>query len=131
MFLPLPAHATDHGLNRSAVFPAAWTLFRSRANFGGHGAAHISKTSDRFPDCILFGLALIEGQQTSAATLQLSWADNSSDESGFSIERKLGVGGIFAVVNKTAANVTAYSDPGLADNTTYCYRVNAFNNSGS
>ena len=74
---------------------------------------------------------LIEGQQASAATLQLSWADNSSDESGFSIERKLEVGGIFAVVNKTAANVTAYSDPGLADNTTYCYRVNAFNNSGS
>jgi hypothetical protein len=68
---------------------------------------------------------------TSAATLQLSWVDNSSDEAGFSIERKVGTNGIYTVIATVGANVTTYKDINLTDGTTYCYRVNAFNSAGS
>lgn len=65
-----------------------------------------------------------------AASLQLSWNDNSDNEDGFNIERKLGPSGTYAVVGSVGANVTSYTDANLADNTTYCYRVNAFNSAG-
>jgi len=65
-----------------------------------------------------------------AASLQLSWIDNSQDEDGFHIERKLGTSGTFSLIATTGLDVTSYSDATLADNTTYCYRVNAFNSAG-
>jgi hypothetical protein len=76
-------------------------------------------------------LSLFSNDQATAATLQLSWADNSSDETGFHVERKLGVAGEYSVIATTGADVTSYDDSSLADNTTYCYRVNAFNSAGS
>ena len=66
-----------------------------------------------------------------AASLQASWIDNSQDEDGFHIERKLGPSGIFSLIATTAPNATSYSDSNLASNTTYCYRVNAFNSAGN
>lgn len=81
---------------------------------------------------VLASLVLLQipNDQASAAGLQLTWADNSTDETGFKIERRLSAG-TFGIVASVAANVTSYSDSGLIDNTTYCYRVNAFNGVGS
>ena len=69
--------------------------------------------------------------QARAATLQLAWTDNSNNETGFKIERKAGTGGTFAVLANVTSNVNTYSDASLADSTTYCYRVNAFNDAGA
>jgi hypothetical protein len=66
-----------------------------------------------------------------AAQLQLNWVDNSSDESGFNIERKTGTTGTYAQIASVGANVTSYTDSSLTSSTTYCYRVNAFNNAGT
>jgi hypothetical protein len=69
--------------------------------------------------------------QAHANGFQLTWADNSTNEDGFIIERKTGTSGIFARIASVGANVTSYADAGLADATTYCYRVNAFNSAGN
>ena len=74
---------------------------------------------------------LMSNDRVIAATLQLSWADNSSNEDGFHIERKLGNTGTYSIVATTAANITSYTDSGLAESSTYCYRVNAFNTAGA
>lgn len=66
-----------------------------------------------------------------AASLQLNWADNSPDETGFHVERKLGTSGAYSNIATVGANVTSYIDSSLADGTTYCYRLNAFNNAGN
>ena len=57
----------------------------------------------------------------------LSWTDNSSNETGFSIERKIGANGTYAVIATVNPNVTSYCDGGLVPNTTYYYRVQATN----
>ena len=61
----------------------------------------------------------------SSSRINLTWQDNSSDETGFLIERKTGAGGIWAQIGTAAANATSYIDNGLAGNTTYYYRVEA------
>lgn len=60
---------------------------------------------------------------------ELTWIDNSNNENGFKVERKNGV------INSTnpyseIANVTTanYSDPTALPNSTYTYRVYAYNN---
>ncbi len=64
-----------------------------------------------------------------SSTIGLAWVDNATDEAGFTIERSLG-GAAFAEVAAVGANATAYTDTGLAAETTYWYRVRAFNAGG-
>jgi len=66
-----------------------------------------------------------------AASFQLTWSDNSSNEDGFNIERKTGTAGSFSLIATAAANSTSYVNSNLADGTTYCYRLNAFNSAGA
>lgn len=56
----------------------------------------------------------------------LNWEDNSSNETGFSIQRSTN-GVDFTFVNNLTANVLTYTDNSVAPNTTYYYRVFAFN----
>ena len=80
---------------------------------------------------ILTGVAFaVQPTVATAATLQLSWVDNSQNENGFSIERKVGTNSVYSVTATVGPNVTTYKDINLADATTYCYRVNAFNSAG-
>ncbi len=64
-----------------------------------------------------------------ANRIDLSWQDNSIDETGFKIERKTG-SEPFTFIHTTTANQTYYSDVGLNEKTTYTYRVCAINNEG-
>ena len=57
----------------------------------------------------------------------LSWTDNSNNiEDGFSIERKTGVSGTYAVIGTTGTGVATYIDNMVSGGTTYFYRVRAF-----
>jgi len=64
---------------------------------------------------------------TSNTSISLSWVDNSTNEDGFRIERKLGATGTFAQIGTVGAGVTTYSDSGLTSNSYYYYRVRAYN----
>jgi hypothetical protein len=58
--------------------------------------------------------------------LSLTWLDNSTGEIGFSIERSTGTTGTYVEVAAIGSGVMAYTDSSVADATTYCYRVRAF-----
>jgi endonuclease/exonuclease/phosphatase family metal-dependent hydrolase len=64
----------------------------------------------------------------SASKIKLTWNDKSDNEDGFKIERKYGSGWIQKAT--VLSNSTAYSDTGLSANTTYTYRVCAYNGFG-
>jgi hypothetical protein len=61
------------------------------------------------------------------AQLNLTWLDSSTDETGFALERSTGTTGAFAEITRTGPGVMAYTDSSVADATSYCYRVRAFN----
>lgn len=74
------------------------------------------------------------GTAVSGVRIDLSWADNSSDESGFRVERAPdagGVAGTYAQIASVGANVTTYSSTGLTAATTYWYRVRSYNAVGT
>lgn len=79
---------------------------------------------------LLLLAALAWHGKADAAQLTLAWTDNSNNEDGFKIERKLGQTGTFAQIATVGADITSYTDAGLAAGTTYCYRVRAFNTAG-
>jgi len=69
--------------------------------------------------------------EANAAQLSLTWTDNSANEDGFKIERKQGPAATFDEVATVGVNISSFIDPGLADGTTYCYQVRAFNADGN
>ena len=68
----------------------------------------------------------------SKSQIDVSWRDNSTNESGFELDRSTaGASGAFTLRVTTGPNVTRYSDQGLDPSTQYCYKVRAFQTAGS
>src|SRR4029077_7165516 len=92
---------------------------------------HLNRFVSLCLTCLLIFSALVWHEDISqAASLRLSWVDNSQNENGFDVERKAGTNGVFSTVVTLGSNVTSYTDANLSDSTTYCYRVRAFNSVG-
>jgi hypothetical protein len=66
----------------------------------------------------------------SISEIDLTWADNSSDEDGFRIERKESAAGTWGEIASVPAGSASYPDTVLASSTKYYYRVLAYNGSG-
>lgn len=68
----------------------------------------------------------------SESRIDVSWKDNSTNESGFEVHRSTaGVNGAFALLASTGAGVIGYSDVGLNPLKEYCYKVRAFRVTGN
>ena len=74
------------------------------------------------PPTNLTALAVSDSQ------IKLTWNDNTTNESGYSIERSI-IKGDFSIIATLPANANTYLDEGLQDNTSYTYRVRALGTS--
>ncbi|MBI1742226.1 S8 family serine peptidase [Candidatus Acetothermia bacterium] len=64
--------------------------------------------------------------------ISLIWRDNSTNEDGFKIERRLQSDPIanYAEITRVGPSATSFSDTTVLPATAYCYRVRAFNRDG-
>ena len=69
----------------------------------------------------------LTGELVSSTQINLTWTDESINETGFNIERRLD-GGSFIFVGTVNADTINFSDVGLTANTNYTYRVISFRN---
>lgn len=113
--------------NDTAVQPgSSYTYFIVSTNTGGDSASSTgaSATTPTAAPVAPSGLAVsVQG----ATSLTLNWTDNSVNETGFKIERKGPGDADFVEIFVTAANATSFTNTGLAQTSTYLYRVRATN----
>ena len=72
----------------------------------------------------------LTGTVISSTQINLSWTDNSTNETSFKIERKSGSSS-YAIVGTTLNDITTFVDSGLIPGTTYTYRVYSNNSVGN
>ncbi len=68
--------------------------------------------------------------QVSETEMELNWVDTSLDEEGFTIERRKKDGG-FQEIARVDIDTTSYSDTDLEGESSYSYRVTAYNQYGN
>jgi len=66
----------------------------------------------------------------SATEIDLHWKDQSGNEAGFVVERRIGKTGPFTQLAVVGTGTVTYIDAALTSNTTYSYRVRATNAAG-
>jgi serine protease AprX len=100
----------------------------SRAMIQGDNTASMAVVSEAgLPPGAPGGLKAAAASKTQ---INLTWADNSSDETGFRVERSNdGVG--FSQVAAVGAGVKSYASTGLTGGKKYYYRVRAYNANGN
>lgn len=106
----------------ATAFPSGSTCTPARCGSGivNATAALLLAQAGFFPPANLRATTL------STAEIELTWNDNSVDETGFQIERCQGVGCTsFSLLTTVGPNVTTYTDGGLSADTSYGYRVRA------
>ncbi|MFH1148329.1 MAG: NBR1-Ig-like domain-containing protein, partial [Pseudomonadota bacterium] len=65
--------------------------------------------------------------KVSPSRIDLAWVDNANNETGYKIERKLGAEGTYSVIATLGPNASAFADTQVAWESTYYYRVRAYN----
>ena len=100
------------------------------SDYASLGQYFISGTvqSSQFPPAAPASLFAVPA---SSSQINLSWSDISDNENGFAIERAANSGGNWTEIGFAAANTPSFTDNGLAENSTYFYRVAAYNLVGS
>lgn len=73
----------------------------------------------------------LQARVVSSTEVELNWIDNSENETGFIIERKMSSDYTWSNIGTLAVNTTTYKDTGLSPENTYLYRVKAVNNAAS
>ncbi len=71
----------------------------------------------------------LSGKLVIPKNIKLTWTDNSTNETGFKIERKIGTGN-YIEIGTVNADITYFTDSNLSNNTSHTYRVYSFNSLG-
>ncbi|MDP2167899.1 MAG: S8 family serine peptidase [Thermodesulfovibrionales bacterium] len=79
------------------------------------------------PQAIIMPPSGVSAALVSASAANISWADNSANETDFNVEKKEGSAGVYALITTLPADTTTYQNTGLTEGITYYYRVVAVN----
>ncbi|MBC7194793.1 MAG: fibronectin type III domain-containing protein, partial [Caldisericia bacterium] len=125
----LPANTTIY--SDTSVSPNTKYYYRVKAknSFGDSGYSNeisVTTPSCGTPPNAPTNLTL---NVISSSQINLSWSDNSDNEDGFKVERKV-EGGSYSLIATLGANITSYNDTSLSPNTKYYYKIIAFNSFG-
>jgi inhibitor of cysteine peptidase len=94
----------------------------------GLGASYVVYGTVNVPPAAPGSLDAALGAQTQ---VNLTWNDTSTNEAGFLIERSPNGASSWSQIATVGADVTTYTNTGLALSTTYYYRVQAYNPFGN
>jgi hypothetical protein len=120
---------SDRGLGCQTAY-----YYRIRANNSVGDSSYSNEanaTTQTCPPSAPAAPTVLNAVTASSCEINVSWTDNSSNEDGFKIERKQGVGGTYAQIAIVGMGVNNYSDSACACGVSYYYRVRAYNGYGN
>ncbi len=120
------ASYSDTGLSAATTY--IYRVCASNAAGDSSYADSASATTSASAANVPVEATALSGQAVSATQINLTWSDNSSNETGFRIQRDAGSG--FSTLTTVTAGRTFYHDTGLTPSATYSYRVVAYNSTG-
>lgn len=125
-FYILAAGANGTAANEANVTVGRTYYFRMRALLPGGTTTAASNTVEApLTAGQLTAPTNLRGLMQSSTSVQLSWSDNSSNESGFEVQRAVTGTNGFTVIQTTASGATSMVDSSLLATTSYTYRVRA------
>ncbi len=114
---------THFSLKRIVLLIALFTLTACGGGGGGGGGGGPSQTIPIEPTSVV-------ASTLSESGIRVTWVDNSDNEDGFRVERSLDQTVGFTEIAATGPDETMIDDNGLNADTTYYYRLSAFNTAG-
>lgn len=121
-------------------YPIVITYYQGGGGYGmevywkntasGIGSRQLIPNASFMEDVSLPGSAPVPPTQLTATAISynridLTWTDNSSNETGFQLYRSINNAGPYAVVATIPSNTTSYSDQAVDPSTKYYYRIQA------
>lgn len=85
---------------------------------------------DEFEEAPVAAPTAVSATAVSYNKINLTWNDNSNNETGFEIYRSTAMNGVFTAVGSVPTNTTSFSDSGLTVSTRYYYKVRAISAEG-
>lgn len=73
----------------------------------------------------------LSARALSKTSISLTWRDNANNETGYYVERSPNGVNSWTLIGTVGQNITSFTSGGLAANTTYYYRVQAYNAIGT
>ncbi|MDX2305821.1 MAG: T9SS type A sorting domain-containing protein [Microscillaceae bacterium] len=131
--ITVPANTTSYtditGLNAATQYCYKVRAFNTGG--GNETAAQCATTQStlQLPNAPS-NLTAVAPSNANDTQINLSWSDNSNNETGFKVLRASSANGVFELITTLAANTTSFSNIGLAFGTPYFYKVLAFNDAG-
>jgi len=123
-----PANATAY--SSTGLFDCTKYWYRVRAYNACTDSGYSNNASAKTQSRVISVPSGLTATAVSSSQINLSWKDNSGIETGYKIERAPDVSGspgAFAQIGTAPANATAFSSTGLSAQTSYWYRVRAYN----
>ena len=125
----LPANTISY--QDKSLKPATkyWYRVRSKNASGASAYSNVANATTLVIITIPKAPTALVAAAASATQINLVWADNATDETGFELERSTDALSFIKIAD-LGPNVTAYQHTGLAPATRYWYRVLAKNSAG-
>jgi predicted phage tail protein len=112
----------DTGLADGSIY-----YYRVRATNAGGDSANTSVMSATTLAIAPAAPTELTATAVSSSQINLAWKDNSSNETGFKVDRSTSATGPWKLIATKTANVVSYQNTGLTAGRTYYYRVRAIN----